>query len=110
VRQAAFTIFNGASGKFLHWFKFPLRATFPDAIKIVDLRDHNAGYGISLSIPPSCELCCRNIVALEDVHVETTFLPSIDKVLSTPKPRNLRSERQVKGDVNKSGPIMKLPL
>lgn len=41
------TNFDGASESFLRWFKSLPDATFSDAIKIVDLRDRNAGRGIS---------------------------------------------------------------
>ena len=41
------TNFNGTSEKFLQWFKSLPGATFSDDIKIVDLRDRNAGRGIS---------------------------------------------------------------
>ncbi|KAI1044562.1 hypothetical protein LB505_010384 [Fusarium chuoi] len=40
------TNFDGTSESFLHWFKSLPDATFSDAIKIVDLRDRNAGRGI----------------------------------------------------------------
>jgi hypothetical protein len=41
------TNFHGTSESFLRWFKSLPDATFSDAIKIVDLRDRNAGRGIS---------------------------------------------------------------
>lgn len=41
------TNFDGTSESFLRWFKSLPDATFSDAIKIVDLRDRNAGRGIS---------------------------------------------------------------
>lgn len=44
------TNFDGTSGRFLNWFKSLENATFSDAIKIVDLRDRNAGRGISKSL------------------------------------------------------------
>ncbi|KAM5344746.1 hypothetical protein ACJ41O_010608 [Fusarium nematophilum] len=50
--------FNEASEKFLLWFKSLPGATFSDAIKIVDLRDRNAG---------------RGIIALQDIPAETTL-------------------------------------
>lgn len=43
------TFFDGASEKFLQWFKTLSGSTFSDDIKIVDLRDRNAGRGISTS-------------------------------------------------------------
>lgn len=39
--------FNEASEKFLQWFTALPGAQFSDAIKIVDLRDRNAGRGMS---------------------------------------------------------------
>lgn len=42
--------FDGTSERFLNWFKSLENATFSDAIKIVDLRDRNAGRGISKSL------------------------------------------------------------
>ncbi|KAH7220627.1 UV-endonuclease UvdE-domain-containing protein [Fusarium oxysporum] len=52
------TNFDGTSESFLRWFKSLPDATFSDAIKIVDLRDRNAG---------------RGIIALEDIPAETTL-------------------------------------
>ncbi|KAJ4135170.1 Ribosomal lysine N-methyltransferase 4 [Fusarium equiseti] len=52
------TNFNGTSEKFLQWFKSLPGATFSDDIKIVDLRDRNAG---------------RGIIALKDIPAETTL-------------------------------------
>ncbi|KAK2672529.1 hypothetical protein RAB80_012608 [Fusarium oxysporum f. sp. vasinfectum] len=52
------TNFDGTSESFLRWFKSLPGATFSDAIKIVDLRDRNAG---------------RGIIALEDIPAETTL-------------------------------------
>ncbi|SPJ80208.1 related to RMS1 - regulatory protein [Fusarium torulosum] len=52
------TNFDGTSERFLDWFKSLQNATFSDAIKIVDLRDRNAG---------------RGIIALEDIPAETTL-------------------------------------
>ncbi|KAK7420188.1 N-lysine methyltransferase setd6 [Neonectria punicea] len=50
--------FNEASEKFLQWFQSLPGATFSNAIKIVDLRDRNAG---------------RGIIALQDIAPETTL-------------------------------------
>ncbi|KAL2681248.1 hypothetical protein Neosp_008856 [[Neocosmospora] mangrovei] len=50
--------FNAGSEKFLLWFKSLPGASFSDAIKIVDLRDRNAG---------------RGIIALQDIPAETTL-------------------------------------
>ncbi|KAI8661233.1 Ribosomal lysine N-methyltransferase 4 [Fusarium keratoplasticum] len=50
--------FNTGSEKFLLWFKSLPGALFSDAIKIVDLRDRNAG---------------RGIIALKDIPAETTL-------------------------------------
>ncbi|KAM6518800.1 N-lysine methyltransferase setd6 [Fusarium solani] len=50
--------FNTGSEKFLLWFKSLPGASFSDAIKIVDLRDRNAG---------------RGIIALQDIPAETTL-------------------------------------
>ncbi|KAK6706672.1 hypothetical protein SNK05_010551 [Fusarium graminearum] len=52
------TFFDGASEKFLQWFKTLSGSTFSDDIKIVDLRDRNAG---------------RGIIALKDIPAETTL-------------------------------------
>ncbi|KAL4728843.1 Ribosomal lysine N-methyltransferase 4 [Fusarium chlamydosporum] len=52
------TNFNGTSEKFLQWFKSLPGATFSDDIKIVDLRDRNAG---------------RGIIALKDIPADTTL-------------------------------------
>ncbi|KAJ4249548.1 N-lysine methyltransferase setd6 [Fusarium falciforme] len=50
--------FNAGSEKFLLWFKSLPGTSFSDAIKIVDLRDRNAG---------------RGIIALQDIPAETTL-------------------------------------
>ncbi|KAF5013437.1 hypothetical protein FDECE_549 [Fusarium decemcellulare] len=50
--------FNEASDRFLLWFKSLPGASFSDAIKIVDLRDRNAG---------------RGIIAFQDIPAETTL-------------------------------------
>ncbi|KAF5668102.1 hypothetical protein FHETE_5368 [Fusarium heterosporum] len=50
--------FDGTSQQFLQWFKSLPDATFSDDIKIVDLRDRNAG---------------RGIIALEDIPADTTL-------------------------------------
>ncbi|KAJ4321275.1 N-lysine methyltransferase setd6 [Fusarium piperis] len=50
--------FNAGSEKFLLWFKSLPGVSFSDAIKIVDLRDRNAG---------------RGIIALQDIPAETTL-------------------------------------
>ncbi|KAF5021606.1 hypothetical protein F66182_6353 [Fusarium sp. NRRL 66182] len=60
------TSFNVASEKFLLWFKSLPGATFSDAIKIVDLRDRNAG---------------RGIIALEDIPTGTTLFTIPRKVI-----------------------------
>ncbi|RBR25107.1 uncharacterized protein FIESC28_02015 [Fusarium coffeatum] len=52
------TNFNGTSEKFLQWFRSLPGATFSEDIKIVDLRDRNAG---------------RGIIALKDIPAETTL-------------------------------------
>jgi hypothetical protein len=44
------TNFDGTSEKFLQWFKSLPGSAFSDDIKIVDLRDRNAGRGISKSL------------------------------------------------------------
>ncbi|KAF5580208.1 ribosomal n-lysine methyltransferase 4 [Fusarium pseudoanthophilum] len=68
----ASTNFDGTSESFLQWFKSLPGATFSDAIKIVDLRDRNAGRGISRS--HACPQCQANkTVALEDIPAETTL-------------------------------------
>ncbi|KAF5690099.1 ribosomal n-lysine methyltransferase 4 [Fusarium circinatum] len=66
------TNFNGASESFLHWFKSLPDATFSDAIKIVDLRDRNAGRGIS-RFHACTQSQANKTVALEDIPAETTL-------------------------------------
>ncbi|KAF9771541.1 hypothetical protein IL306_010804 [Fusarium sp. DS 682] len=66
------TNFDGTSERFLHWFKSLPDATFSDAIKIVDLRDRNAGRGIS-KLPALVFGQANKTVALEDIPAETTL-------------------------------------
>ncbi|CAM1507847.1 Fc.00g046950.m01.CDS01 [Cosmosporella sp. VM-42] len=67
--------FNEAGGKFLQWFKSLPGAEFSDAIKIVDLRDRNAGRGIIAAEDISPDATLFTIPRKGIINVETSELP-----------------------------------
>ncbi|KAI8715097.1 Ribosomal lysine N-methyltransferase 4 [Fusarium sp. LHS14.1] len=67
--------FNAGSEKFLLWFKSLPGASFSDAIKIVDLRDRNAGRGIIALQDIPADMTLFTIPRKGIINVETSELP-----------------------------------
>ncbi|EKJ72719.1 hypothetical protein FPSE_07119 [Fusarium pseudograminearum CS3096] len=80
-------IFDGASEKFLQWFKSLPGSTFSDDIKIVDLRDRNAGRGIIALRDIPAETTLFTIPRKGSINIETSELPQkIPDVFDLDKP------------------------
>ncbi|KAM0421535.1 hypothetical protein ACHAPT_010709 [Fusarium lateritium] len=81
--------FNSGSEKFLLWFKSLPGASFSDAIKIVDLRDRNAGRGIIALQDIPAETTLFTIPRKGIINVETSELPKkLPDVFDLDKPMN----------------------